>query len=192
MVAPREGDFIYRDLNNNGVIEEGDLAPIGHPRVPEIYYTLSGGIEWKNFGLSFLLQGADNTSVVVREGGGYEYAGLGLFTDLHQHAWTADRYANGEKITYPALSLTQSANHVANSFFVMDASYLKLRNVEMTYSLPESICREFNIEQIKLLVSGQNLLGFDRMRSKYIDPETGSITAFQPYRVYNIGLKLTF
>jgi TonB-linked SusC/RagA family outer membrane protein len=192
MVDPRVGDFIYLDLNNNGVIEEGDLAPIGYPRVPEIYYTISGGLEWKNFEFNFLLQGTANTSVTVSGVGAYEYAAQGVFTDLHKNAWTPERYSSGAKIDYPALSLTQSANHVSNSFFIMDASYLKLRNVELSYTLPERICKKIQTEKIRLFLSGQNLITFDWMRSEYIDPEVGTMAAFQPYRIYNIGLNLTF
>ena len=192
MVAPRVGDFIYKDLNKDGVISEGDLAPIGHPRLPEIFYNLNGGVQWKNFDISFLLQGTANASVVIGGIGVYEYAAQGSFSDLHMNAWTPERYAAGEKIDYPALSQTQSANHVSNTFFLRDASYLKLRNVEIGYSLSSAIAQKVKAESIRLSLSGQNLLTIDRMHTKQIDPETGTMDAFQPYRVYSVGVKCTF
>lgn len=192
MKAPRVGDFIYQDLNNDGVINESDLSPIGHPRYPEIFYNLNVGIQWKNFDISFLLQGTANTSVVIGGTGVYEYLAQGSFSDLHLNAWTPGRHAAGEKTDYPALSLTQSANHVSNTFFLMDASYLKLRNVEIGYSLPSVIAQKVKAENIRFSLSGQNLFTIDKMRTKHIDPETATMGVFQPYRVYSIGVKYTF
>ncbi|MDR1156329.1 MAG: SusC/RagA family TonB-linked outer membrane protein [Bacteroidales bacterium] len=192
MVAPRVGDFIYRDLNKDGVIDIGDAAPIGNPRLPEIFYSFNAGAQWENFDFSFLLQGAANTSVAINGLGVYEYSARGVFSDLHQNAWTAERYAAGEKIDYPALSLTESANHVANSFFIMNASYLKMRNMEIGYSLPASLAKKMKSENIRISLSGQNLFTIDRMKTKYIDPETASMGAFQPYRVYSAGVRCTF
>jgi TonB-linked SusC/RagA family outer membrane protein len=192
MVAPRVGDFIYYDLNNDGKIDEGDLSPIGYPWVPEIFYSFTGGVQWKNFDVSFLLQGVANTSVVINGVGAYENAAQGVFNDFHLNAWTPERYAAGEKTDYPALSLTTSANHVANDFFVMDRSYLKLRNVEIGYSLPVSIVQKIKTGNIRFSLSGQNLFTIDRMKSKYIDPEIVSMATFQPYRIYSVGIKCTF
>lgn len=98
----------------------------------------------------------------------------------------------GKKIEYPALSLNESTNHVANSFFVWNASYLRLKNMEIAYTLPKHISKKVCAENIRFSLSGQNLLTFDKMRSKYIDPEIGTMGDFQPYRVYNIGVSLTF
>ena len=192
MVTPRVGDFIYSDLNKDKVIDEGDVAPIGYATLPEVFYSFRGGVQWKDFDVSFLMQGVTNASVTVSGVGAYENAAQGVFSDMHLNAWTPERYAAGEKTDYPALSLTPSANHVANSFFIMDASYLKLRNVEIGYTLPVSLARKIKAENVRFSLSGQNLFTIDRMRSKYIDPETGSMSAFQPYRVYSAGIKCTF
>jgi hypothetical protein len=188
--TPRVGDFIYQDLNNDRIIDDKDLAPIGYSRYPQIYYNLNGGLEYRGFELSFLFQGTAQASVTVA--GAYENAGQGVFNDIHQQAWTQERYAAGEKIAYPALSLTTSTNHVSNSFFVMDASYLRLRNLEIAWTLPASLSRKIASEKIRIACNAQNLFTIDRMRSKYIDPENGAMNVFQPYRVYNIGISLNF
>lgn len=79
-----------------------------------------------------------------------------------------------------------------NEFFIWDASYFRLKNLELAYTLPTSISRKIRAEKIRIALSGQNLLTWDKMKSKYIDPEVGTMNAFQPYRVYNIGFQLTF
>ena len=124
--------------------------------------------------------------------GVFENSYQGVFNDIHMNAWTAERWNNGERIDYPALSLGESTNHVANSFFIWDASYFRLKNAELAYTLPANISKKIRAEKIRISLSGQNLLTFDKMKSKHIDPETGAMNVFQPYRVYNIGLNLTF
>jgi TonB-linked SusC/RagA family outer membrane protein len=190
--TPRIGDFIYQDLNGDGAIDDKDLAPIGYSRFPQLYYNLNAGLAYKGFELSFLFQGAAQASVTVSGTGAYESMAQGVFNDIHQNAWTPERYAAGEKIDYPALSLTTSTNHVANSFFVMDASWLRLRNMELAYTLPASVSHKIASEKIRIAFNAQNLFTMDRMRSKYIDPEVGNMGVFQPYRVYNIGISLNF
>ncbi len=190
--TPRVGDFIYQDLNGDKVIDEKDMAPIGYSAIPRESYSISAGFRWKGLEFSLMFQGVSKVSTVVGGTGVYENAYLGVFTDIHQHAWTPERWNNGEKIEYPALSLNRSTNHQTNEFFVWDGSYCRLKNVEISYTLPKSISRRIGAEDIRFSLSGHNLLTFDKMRSKYIDPEVGAIDKFQPYRVYNVGLSLTF
>lgn len=190
--TPRLGDFIYQDLNGDKVIDEKDMAPIGYSNLPRQSYNFSAGFKYKGLEFSVLFQGVNKVSTVVGGTGVYENAYQGVFNDIHRHAWTQERWNNGEKIEYPALSLNKSTNHQTNSFFVWNGSYLRLKNMEIAYTLPKHISKKISAENIRFSLSGQNLLTFDKMRSKYIDPEVGAMDKFQPYRVYNIGVSLTF
>jgi TonB-linked SusC/RagA family outer membrane protein len=190
--TPRVGDFIYQDLNQDHIINEKDIAPIGHSFLPEQYYNFSGGAVYRNFEFSFMFQGTANASVNISGLGAYENEYQGVFNDIHLNAWTPERYANNEDITYPALSLSRSTNHVANSFFTMDRSYLRLRNAEIAYVLPANIAGKIAAKKIRIALNAQNLFTIDRMKTKYIDPEVANMSLYQPYRVYNIGISLTF
>jgi TonB-linked SusC/RagA family outer membrane protein len=190
--TPRVGDFIYQDLNGDNIIDEKDIAPIGHSFIPEHYYAFTGGLCYKNFELSFMFQGTGNASVNISGAGAYENEFQGVFNDIHMNAWTPERYAGGEKITYPALSLVRSTNHRANSFFIMDRSYLRLRNAEIAWTLPANISKKIDAERIRISLNAQNLFTIDRMTSGHIDPEVANMSLYQPYRVYNIGISLTF
>lgn len=190
--TPRVGDFIYKDLNGDKVIDEKDKAPIMNSSLPSQYYSFSGGFKYKGFEVNLLFQGASKVSRVIGGVGAYESEYQGVFNDIHLKAWTPERWNNGEEITYPALSLKESTNHQPNSFFIMDASYLRLRNAEIAYTLPMNLTKKIFAERIRFSLSGQNLFTVDHMRSKHIDPEIADMGSFQPYRVYNIGVSLTF
>lgn len=190
--TPRVGDFIYKDLNGDKVIDEKDKAPVGYSKYPRQYYNLSGGLRFKNWELNFMFQGAGKVTTVIEGVGAYESAYQGVFNDIHLNAWTEERWNNGETITYPALSLKESTNHQPNSFFIMDASYLRLKNAEIAYTLPVHISQKVMAQRIRISLSGQNLFTIDNMRSKYIDPEIANLGTFQQYRVFNFGVNLTF
>ncbi|MDR1865338.1 MAG: SusC/RagA family TonB-linked outer membrane protein, partial [Bacteroidales bacterium] len=190
--TPRVGDLIYQDLNGDGTIDERDMAPAGSPSIPERVYSFNGGFRYKNVELGFLFQGVGNTSFFYTGLGANESVYQGVFSDMHQNAWTPERYAAGEKITFPALSLSQSTNHTNNDFFLMDGSYVRLKNVELAYSLPVKISRKIAAERIRFSLNAQNLFTIDNVKSKYVDPEIRNMETFQPFRVYNIGVSLTF
>ncbi|MDR0573292.1 MAG: SusC/RagA family TonB-linked outer membrane protein [Tannerella sp.] len=188
---PRLGDFMYQDISGDGLIDDKDYAPIGHAAIPRINYNFTFGLDYKNFEVNLLFQGTAKSST-WRIGNEYVYPGI--YTDFEQNAWTAERYAAGEKIGYPALSYAtaSASNGVANDFFLVNNSYLRLRNLELAYTLPVSLSNLISAKSVRVAFNAQNLLTFDKMPSKYVDPETGSLTTFQPFRVYNIALNIKF
>jgi len=190
--TPRVGDFIYQDLNDDKIIDEKDIAPIGYARLPQQEFSLVAGFNYKSWEFSVLLHGVNKSTQFLSGIGAYENSGKGIFNDIHLNAWTPERYAAGEEISYPALSLSPSTNHVANDYFLSDRSYLRLRNMEIAYSLPASIAQKIRSEKVRVALNFQNLFTIDNMNSKYIDPEIGSMSTFQPYRIYNIGITANF
>jgi TonB-linked SusC/RagA family outer membrane protein len=189
---PRLGDFLYQDISGDGKIDDKDLAPIGYSRIPEIYYNSNLGFTYKGFELSALFQGTARSSVLIDGVGAAESMYEGYFTDIHMNAWTPERYANGETISYPALSLSTSTSHAFNEFFIMNASYVRLRNLEVAYTLPSSVSKLIAAQNIRIALNAQNLFTIDNMKTKYMDPETARMDFFQPYRVYNIGISMNF
>ena len=189
--TPRVGDLKYQDLNTDNIIDDRDKAPIGHGALPRVTYAFSGGFSWKSFELSFLFQGVGKYSSIYSGTGVYETSYDGVFGSLHRHAWTQERYENGEKITSPALALTKSVSHESNDYYNYDRSYLRLKNVELSYSLPAAVTRAISAQTAKVILSGQNLITWDHMKSDDFGPE-GSYSSIPPYRVYNIGVSVSF
>ena len=190
--TPRLGDLKYQDLNSDGKIDERDKAPIGVGARPLVTYSFTGSVIYKSFDLNFLFQGVGQYSTIIGGQGVWETDYDGVFGALHQNAWTQARYDNGEKITAPALSLAQSVNHQASDYINYNRSYVRLKNLELTYTLPSSISKSISLEKVRFVLSGQNLLTWDKMKSKDFGPEGSGYASFPVYRVYNIGVNVVF
>ncbi len=107
-------------------------------------------------------------------------------------AWTPERYAAGDKITYPALSASSSVSHQANDFFIMDRSFLRLKNAELGYSLPKKALKAINLTKVRAYVSGTNLLTWHNMKTDCIDPEQTTSNQYPITKMFTFGLNVTF
>ncbi|MDR2472223.1 MAG: SusC/RagA family TonB-linked outer membrane protein [Tannerella sp.] len=193
--APRVGDLKYCDLNNDGIINDKDKAPLGTGALPRYTYALNGSMKFQNFDLSFMFQGIGQFWTIDMSTGRHEYAFDGVYSQWHRSAWTAERYAAGDKITYPALSTKANANHEANEFFLEDKSYIRLKNAEIGYTLPRYISKAVAAQQIRLYLNGQNLYTWHNLKGTDYGPEWGSsgeIISIPVFSLYNIGLSVKF
>lgn len=189
--TPRVGDLKYRDLNHDGVINVKDEVPLGTGSMPRYYYGISGGLNYKSFDLSFLFQGIGEYKTIESGWGIYGTDYSGIFGSLLENAYTPARYANGEKITAPALSLTTTTNQQPSDYYLYNRAYLRLKNLEIGYTLPNSIAKAISANKIRFTLSAQNLFTWDKMKSNDYGPEGGYGT-IPVYRVYNVGLSLLF
>lgn len=183
--TPRPGYLKYYDFNADGKVNDKDLIPLGKGALPNFFYAFHGGVKYKNFDLNFLFQGIADYWAVDVSNGRVEYGFEGIYSEWHKNAWTAERYASGEKITYPALSAQKNSNHESSNFFLEDKSYLRLKNLEIGYTF-----QVFN--GIRFYVSGQNLFTWDKLKHDLYGPESNGegIFAIPVYRLYNLGLSV--
>ncbi len=187
--ASRPGDFKYKDLNNDGLINEQDVAPIGYSNVPEYSFGGALSVTYKNFDVSVLFQGVSNVTNFYQSRG--TFPGSNYYTN-HLNSWTAERAANGESITYPRLTTEPSPNEIRNSFFIIDASYMRLKNAEIGYTLPTSLTNKIGSKRVRIYANGLNLITWDNLPSKQFDPELTSELAYPVTRVINFGLNVAF
>lgn len=186
------GDLKFADLDGDGQITTLDRMPIGHPNIPEYNFGLSLRAGYKSFQLSVLVNGVSNVSSdLIFYGGGlnqYYAPMLGRWTPDHPNAaWPAMR---------PGLASNPNEN--VNDFFLQDASYIKLRNVQLSYSIPTKLCRRYKINNLTILLSGQNLITWTKFYG--VDPENNIVggtynyntTVIPTTRVFNLGLNLSF
>lgn len=188
---PRIGDFKYQDINGDGIINNKDIVPIGYSSIPEISYGFTLNLQYKSFDFTAFFQGVGNYSSNYADQGTYENIKLGTYFGYTRTAWTAERYAAGEKITYPALSTLTNSNHRANDFFIMDRSYIRLRNIELAYTLPKGVLKLLGIQSLRVYASAQNLFTWDHLQMSHLDPEvTGSLT-YPVTKMINFGMNIT-
>ena len=186
----RPGDFKYQDTNNDGLIDERDMVPMGYSGVPEFTFGGAFSINYRDFDVSFLFQGIRN---VTQPLSGYGTMGLYDFRDRHRYAWTAERAAAGEEIRYPRLSLGSSVSERdANAFFIENRSFIRLKNAEIGYRLPTRVSNRIGAKEVRFYVNGLNLITWDWMRTKDFDPEVNNSLSYPVYRVFNGGVNVTF
>ncbi len=189
---PRIGDFKYVDLNDDGYINDKDKAPIKYSDVPRVTYGLSASVNYKDFDFSVLFSGIAKSSRYYSGQGIWEYSLVGFYSGYHLNAWTEERYKNGEKITYPALGVAQGTSQMPNSFFIMDRSFLRLKNIELGYSLPKGSLKPIGIENVRFYVNGNNLLTWKKMPVNTIDPEQAAVLNYPVTKMVNFGLNVVF
>ena len=187
--APKLGDLKYQDKNGDGVITEQDQIPIGDPEMPEWNFGGALTFDYKGFDLSMMWQGVAKRSYMLS---GQRIWETYNFNQWHKEAWSQERYDAGEKITYPRLEPGSDANKKPSDFWYVDGSYIRLKNVELGYSLPRKISAKIAASSVRLYVNGLNLLTFDRYPVKYIDPEQNNELMYPVFKAYNVGINISF
>ncbi|TCS90221.1 TonB-linked SusC/RagA family outer membrane protein [Anseongella ginsenosidimutans] len=187
--VPKAGDLKYVDMNGDGVITEQDQAPIGDPEMPEWTFGAAVSFQFKGFDFSMMWQGVANRS--------YFLAGQAIwetynFNEWHKEAWSQERYDAGLPITYPRLAPGSNASKLPSDFWYRDGTYIRLKNAEVGYTLPEQVSDKIGAASIRIYTNGLNLLTFDRYPVKYQDPEQNNELLYPVFKAYNIGLNVTF
>lgn len=190
--SPRVGDFIYADLNGDGVVNDKDVAPIGYTNIPGINYGFSLSLGYKGIDFTAFFQGVGKYSGNYTAQGVYEYIIQGTYFDYHKQAWTPERYRNGDEITYPALSTHSTTNHTANDFFIMDRSFMRLRNIELGYTLPVKALEMVGVKVLRIYANGQNLFTWDKLRMGHLDPENNDPIGYPVTKMITFGLNAAF
>lgn len=183
------GDIRYVDQNGDGVINDADRVPIGND-MPTFTFGSAWNAAWRGFDASIFLQGAWDVDYWVQgalvEGPFWENYTTTAWLDR----WTPDN-PNGRM---PKPTLRTTHNHQASDYWVYDASYLKLKNAQIGYTLPESFTGRFNANRLRIYVSGQNLLTYTTNDDIILDPETpsGRANIYPQTRTVSIGASLQF
>lgn len=181
------GDLQYVDTDEDGVITANDMVRINRTATPKIVYgiTLNGG--WKGLDLNVFFQGQAQaktlfmpTMNMVQE----YFDGRYVESDASTHA-TAK---------YPKALIKQTYcdnwNGKYSTWWLRNTAFLRLKSVELGYTLPKSIVNKISVENLRVYVSGTNLFTIDSF--KVADPEVGSITEYPLQRMINFGVNLTF
>ena len=187
------GDCKYKDLNGDGIIDDYDAGAIGRSAIPEYSYGITLGAERKNFDVSILIQGAGGAQMYFQQDAVWEFYALGKVMERHLDRYNPEDPTTWNNATYPRLhSEYNPNNHQKTTRWLFSRNYLRIKNVEIGYSLGKKVLSKMNISKLRFFVNGTNLFTFDRMMDW--DPETNSEQGNQypQLRSWNLGIYATF
>lgn len=192
-VRTAPGDFQYADLSGrngvpDGVIDAFDRTVIGNP-FPKMIYNFNTNLKYKGFDMTILFEGVSGLDRLLNSNGQLPFEGdRNNALSYWINRWTPQNPST----TLPRLG--GQNNQVVSSFYIQDASYLRLKNFEIGYAIPAELTKRFGVSSLRIYVGAQNLLTFSKMKN--FDPERARGNASDQltplYKVYSFGLNLKF
>ena len=197
------GDLKFADYNGDGIIDDNDTQPLGHGATPRMYYGLNMSGEYKGFDLTVFFQGAAGHDIYVsgdildpfiQQGLGN---GLAIMTDRWHREDPTDPYSKWISGYMPAARVAGVAdNRSGNSWSLHNASYLRLKTLELGYTLPKALTKKAAIDRLRFYINCNNLLTFTNRDGlmKNVDPESNSsgVRYYPQMKTYNFGVNVTF
>ncbi|WP_439184323.1 TonB-dependent receptor [Carboxylicivirga taeanensis] len=201
-VTSHEGDIKYKNLmddensenridtGDNTVDNPGDRKIIGNSR-PRYQYGVNGSMNWKNLGLSFILQGVGKRDAWI--GGNIIFPMSDqygtVYADQIGKIWTPENKENAYYgRIYENAGSSQGSNQRVSDKFLSNAAYLRVKNITVSYSIPQNILNRIHLKNAKVFFSGENLFTFDHL-PQGIDPENLTWT-YPQYRTFSFGVNL--
>lgn len=192
--STKPGDIRYADLSGPGgkpdnKIDASDRTVIGKNNIPEIIYGINGGVNFKGIELSFLFQGAERVNQYLDNDAAFPFFNGGKVLAENLDRWTPAS-PNGKQ---PRITLNNgSPNYQFSSFWMNDASYLRLRSVEVAYNIPQNITRKIRMEGIRVYVNANNVFTLSKLKN--FDPESNATRgwSYPQLRIFNFGGSLQF
>ena len=188
------GDIKYRDVNGDGIVNDKDYVPIGATNRPNLIYGFGFSAQWKGFDVNVLFQGAGKSTFFIDGYTVYPFKD-GDWGNILTDVVKSNRWILGENedpnAKYPRLSYGgNNNNYQSSTYWMRNGSYLRLKNLEVGYTIPKSIVNKIRLNNIRIYFMGTNLVTFSSF--KLWDPELGSSNG-QVYplsKAYTLGLTI--
>ena len=184
----KPGDIRYRDINGDGKIDNDDRTAIGRSNIPQIIYGLSVGAAYQGFYVDALVQGSGQVNQYLSEEAAFAFFNSGKVLKQHLDRWTP----TNPNATYPRILTEDSNNRIVSSYWLKNAAYLRLKNVEIGYNVPKAAASKIHAEGIRIYVNGINLLTVSQIKT--FDPENANnrAWAYPQQKLYNLGVNIQF
>ncbi|QNL49560.1 TonB-dependent receptor [Olivibacter sp. SDN3] len=188
------GDIKYLDLNGDGVIDANDQAPIGYGQIPELVYGLRIGFNYKNFSMAAFFQGAGNVDIMT-SGQGFtpftQGVSSGNLLTAIEDRWTEENPLPNP--LYPRLTFgDENMNYRASSWWVQDMSYVRLKTLDIGYTIDNSFINRIGLKKATIFMQGFNLLTFSKFDLWDVEIESGNGISYPQVKTYNLGIQANF
>lgn len=187
------GDIKYKDINDDGVINSDDMVPIGYPTTPEIIYGGGFTVGYKAFDVNMFFQGSARSSFFISPATITPFVNQGqrgllqYIADDHWSENNRDIYAFWPRLSDHAIA----NNNAASTYWLQDGAFIRLKQVEVGYTLPEKLTNKFFVKSLRVYASGTNLFHWSSF--KMWDPEmAGNGLGYPVQRVFNGGVSVSF
>lgn len=188
----KAGDIKYKDQNGDGLINESDKIIIGST-IPRLTFASNIAASYKGFDLSVLLQGVGKANGYLNGPGvlPFNVGGAlgGTIREENKDRWSPEN----PNAKYPRLAFGESNNEQASSFWLRDASYLRIKNIQLGYTLPVNLANKMKVNRLRVFANGSNVASFDRFLSGYdVEAPVGAGNIYPQVKLYSFGLEVTF
>lgn len=189
------GDLKYRDMNQDGFIDDRDETFIGYSDIPENMYALNLSANYKNWGFSVMFQGVDHVSRYYDAEAMFAFINGGKVKEHHLERWNpaeSEAY-NLTHAKYPLLHYNDYGDHNQrqNSYFLKNGAFLRLKNIELSYTLPERWSHKVGMSDCRLYINANNLVTWDHLDG-LTDPESNGSNRFPIMKTVNFGVNIKF
>jgi len=191
------GDFKYKDISGpkgvpDGQINDFDKTAIGNPN-PKYTYGINTNLTFKQFDLAIDFQGVAGVDI-YNANMGLRYGSENFTQDFFNNRW----HGNGTSTTYPSVRIGGGQNYLANSFFVENGSYFRVRNIQLGYTVPKILTEKLGMSKLRLFADAQNPFNF--FSYKGFSPEIGGgptkagidVDVYPLSATYRVGINVTF
>ena len=189
------GDLKYKDINNDGFIDDRDETFIGYSDIPENTYALTLGATYKGWGVEVMFQGVDHVSRYYDADAMYAFYNNGKAKDIHLERWNPalSESENLANANYPLLHYGSTGDHNQrqNSFFLKNGAFVRLKNVELSYNLPAAWVQKAGMSSARIYVNGNNLITWDHLDG-LVDPESNGSSRYPLLKTFNVGFNVVF
>ncbi|MDR2804070.1 MAG: TonB-dependent receptor [Dysgonamonadaceae bacterium] len=188
------GDLKYKDMNHDGFIDERDITFIGYSNIPENSYSVTLGLDWKGLAFSVMFNGVDHVSRYYDAEAMYAFVNGGKVKELHLQRWNPQlsESENLAKAQYPLLHYDQygAHNQRENSFFLQNGAFIRLKNIELSYTIPRRFTKNW-ANELRFYVNANNLVTWDHLDG-LTDPESNGSNTYPIMKAVNFGVNVKF
>ncbi len=187
-LKPLPGQIKYADLNGDGTVDSNDQKVLSdNTPAPRVMLGLSGGLNWKGFDLNFLLQGAAAMNFLYSTNGRIPFQG-GIFHYMLD-AWSPTNTG----AEFPSLVVgAYSNNDRTSSVWLKDASYLRLKSLNIGYTFSKIAIKTFELNRLRVFASGFNLVTWSKLKNFDPEAENGAGNYYPQQRVFSFGVNINF
>ena len=198
----KPGDIKYKDVNGDGIVNNDDIVPLGYTNTPNMTYGFGGSASWKSFDFNILFQGSGKSSFML-EGWALPFSGGTSGNILIQVAdeknrWISREYsgtADTERpdAIFPRLTYGENANNKqASTHWLRSSRYLRLKTLEVGYTLPGTLTRKWFIERARFFFLGNNLAVFSPFKWWDAEAGKGNGMGYPINKTFTVGVQLNF